>query len=279
MKKRTAIFSIMLTALLCSCTEKLEPAKITLDVESEKESYGERIIISPLDESVQILKSKIILAPKVEGVTYTISGYFDGQIISSTKNTTIKLNNAYLENRAGKPALRAAAKTEISTTKDSVNYIVTRGNSLAKKAALEGKRDLVLGGSGTVYIKNTVCHGIEADDVKIKGSGVLYVQGTRRGSALTCETLTVESEKSFTAYFLNSKNGIKAENKIAIDSGNFHLYNNGTALKTERADESSERTRSIALNGGTFYTYKNTTLYATDSFTNDGAVLIEEDKE
>lgn len=272
MKKSVFFFVGVMTLLFSTCVEETVPSKITIDTMSEKKSYGEKIAISPLDDSVTITRGKITLAPHEENVTYTISGYFAGQIVSTTKNTIIKLNNAYLENMAGRPVIRCSAKTEISTAKNSTNYIVSRGRSFSKIGAIQTKRALVLGGSGTLYVKGSICHGIEAEDVKLKGTGIFYIEGTRRGSALTCESLSVEKEKSFAAYFLNAKNGIKADDTISIQSGNFHLYNNGTAFKTDLSKQSSDKSHAVSLTGGTFYLYKNASLYETDVFVNEAKI-------
>lgn len=278
MKKLQFLSIIFLAFGFFSCVEEKLNPKITIEAEDEKAKFGKTIKISPLDESVQITKSKIIISPVSEEQEYTISGYFNGQIISKTKNTVLRLNNAYLENRTGKSVLQLGAKTEISAAKDSTNYIVSQGRSFEKTGAIHSDRDLILGGSGTLYVKGRIAHAVEAEDVKIKGNGIFYLEGTRKGSAITCDTLTVEAEKSFSTYFLNSKNGIKADTTIKINSGNFHFYNNVTALKTEVSSKSSKRTRSITLSGGKFFFFENETLYATEegAFSANGAELIDE---
>lgn len=269
MKKSLFFISIFPMILLAGC-EKTLPAKIKIEPNSERSSFESRISISPMDESVTVSRSQIILAPKSENMTYTLSGYFDGQIIVNTKNTVLKLKDAYIENSSGKEAIVANAKTELSTAKDSVNYIVSRGRSLLKKAALESKKPLVLGGSGTLFVKGFVCHAVEAEDVKIKGSGAFYFEGTRRGSALTCQTFEVEDGKTFTAFFLNSKNGIKAERTVTVNSGNLHFYSNGTAIKTDIKEDSPKYAHGITLNGGNIYLEGNGRDYITD----EGALVI-----
>lgn len=268
-KSHLFIAEIAVAALLFSCMEQKRNPKISIDSEHARDSYGEKCTIEPQDDSVKITRGRIILSPEEENATYTISGYFNGQIVSETKNTILRLNNAYLENTTGKPVVSAKAKIEISTEKDSTNYIVMRGRSFSKIGAIQTKRDLVLGGSGTLFVKGGVCHGIDSEDVKLKGSGVFYIEGTKRGSALTCHSFTVENGKTFSAYFLNAKNGIKVDDAITIQSGTFHLYDNDTAFKTDLAKKSSDKSHFVSLVGGTFYTHQNGALYETDKFTTE----------
>jgi len=261
-----------------SCFDNSAEVKISIDSEGEKSSYGKDIHVFPLDDSVEIKKHLIVISPAKEGVTYSLSGYFNGQIISSTKNTILKLDNLFLENNYGKTALSLKAKTEISTAKDSVNYIISSGQGFSKTGAIQTKKDLVLGGSGTLYVKGRICHGIEGDNIKIKGSGNIYLEGSKKGAALTCDTLTVEENKTFAAYFLNSKNGIKADKSVKIASGNFHLYNNESAIRTGLSKKGENSSHSVTLSGGSFYTCKNENFVITDEnkFFSKGASIIED---
>lgn len=265
MKKSIVIHGFLSLAILflSSCVENFSPI-VEIDAEAAKSSYPKSITVSPMNESVTITKKEIIIQPKSEGQVYTISGYFCGQIKVASKKAVIKLNNAYLENTSGKPAILAKSKIEISSTQDSLNYIVSWGRSFLKKGAIEAEKDLVLGGSGSIFIKGSVCHAVEAEDVKIKGSGIFYLEGTKRGSALTCDKLEVEEGKTFSAYFLNSKNGIKAEESISIGSGNFHIYSNNVALKINGKKNLSDEKEKIRLPGGKFYLKENNVLGVPD---------------
>ncbi len=238
---------------------------LSADYEGAKKSYGATVTITPSDKTVTISKDKIIIAPKKEDVTYTISGYFKGQIINKTKNTVLKFNKAFIENDRGLPAIYCEAKTEISTTVGTVNYVVSTGNSSEKVAAIHGKKNMALGGSGSLYAVGNVYHGVKADDVKIKGSGTFYLQGTDKGSALNCRSLTVEKDKTFKAYFLNSKNGIKADNNINIQSGNFFMENLDTAFKTDTKEDDPKTQHFIRLAGGSISAKNVKKLYKTDS--------------
>ncbi len=215
-------------------------------------SFG-KISVSPMD-FVSISDSKIEIAPKKEDCVYTISGYFDGQIVIRTKNTVLKMKGAYLENSSGEPAVFCEAKAEISTSKGTQN-VISCGEGGGKTGALHSKKNLVLGGSGTLFVTGGAQHGVKADDVKIKGSGEFFIQGTKKGSALNCRSLAVEKGKTFKAYFLNSKNGIKADQTISIGSG-----------KTDTKDEDSSVPHSIVISGGAVHTKNNGRLYESDSF-------------
>ncbi|MBQ7157969.1 MAG: carbohydrate-binding domain-containing protein [Treponema sp.] len=238
--------------------------KVKLDPSKAKKNYKTQFTISPKDSSVIITNDTITFTPKKEGTEYTLSGYFNGQIVNKTKNTVFKLNNAFIENTSGAAAIYGEAKTEISAVKNTVNYLVSMGQSLSKTAALQCKKNLEIGGSGTLYAIGSTYHGVKADDVKIKGSGTFYLQGTQEGSALNCHSVLSEKEKSFKAYFINSKNGIKADNTISISSGTFYFYDNEIALKTDTSKEDPTNKHEIALLGGTIYTHGNSSLYLTE---------------
>ncbi|MCR5218413.1 carbohydrate-binding domain-containing protein [Treponema sp.] len=238
--------------------------------------YGE-FKISPQDNSVTIEKNVITIAPKKEAVQYEITGYFNGQIVNKTKNTILKLNNAYIENTDGQPAIYGEAKTEISAKEDSVNYIISSGTSANKNAALHCKKNLEIGGKGTLYIQGKTYHGVKADDVKIKGTGKFYFEGTKKGSCINCKTFTVEKGKTFTAYLSNAKNAIKADETIFIDSGNFEISGNSTVFKTDTKEDDPSSPHGIRLSGGVFKTSKNGTLYDTDknAYKASGAKITE----
>ena len=279
LKNLMGIIVSLFALIFSSCVKNTSSSKLSIDYKAAKELYGQEIKITPMDSSVTIEKNLITIAPGKEDVTYEITGYFNGQIVNKTKDTTIRLNNAYLENTSGLPALKSSSKFEVSSANGSTNYIVSSGRNYSKVAALQGKRGLVLGGSGNLYVVGNVCHGVEAEEVKIKGTGTFYLQGTKNGSALTCETFTVEQKKDFNCYLINSKNGIKADGFINISSGNYYLYDNEIALKTGIAQEAGDKHHSITLAGGTFYTFSNKTFYVTEKeqYFPQGAVFVQED--
>jgi hypothetical protein len=95
MKKTVLLISIV-SLLFSSCVEEKLNPKISIDENAEKKIYGEKITVTPMDESVTIKHGKLVLAPKVENSVYTISGYFKGQVIVNTKNTDLQSTSASL---------------------------------------------------------------------------------------------------------------------------------------------------------------------------------------
>lgn len=237
--------------------------KISLDSEKQKTSYNKNFSVSP-KTGVSFEKDKIIIAPKYEDVEYVLTGYFNGQIVNRTKGTILKLKNAYIENSKGEPAILCEAKTEISSTKDTKNWIVSTGTVEAKNGAVQSKKKLVFGGSGEMYVIGNVYHAVKGDDVKLKGSGDFYFEGTAKGSGINCSTFTVELEKSFKAYFLNSKNGIKADSTISIASGNFYLSDLETGMKTDTTSENPSKPHGISISGGLIRYARLTDVFKTD---------------
>lgn len=274
MKRILLLCSVFIMALgLCNAQ-----SQINVNAEEAKKSYQEKFKITPMNKTVTIIGDKVIISPKKEDQEYTISGYFCGQIVNRTKNTVINLDNVYLENTNGEAAIYGDAKFKLSAERGTTNYIVSTGENSQKGAALQCKKNMVIGGSGTLYVLGSVYHGAKADDVKIKGSGNFYFKGTSKGAALSCHNLTVEAEKTFNAYFLDSKNGIKADETINIASGNFYLYGNSTGLKTDTLEDSAEVAHGITLKAGTFHIRDNDTFYETDAgkYSAGKAKIIEE---
>ena len=271
---------LILAAALCAAisSASLGAENLTMDAEAAKKNYTASFSITPNDKTVTISGKTVTIAPKKEGVTYTISGYFSGQIINKTKNTVLKFKDAYIENTEGKSAVSGEAKTEISTVSGSTNWIVTKGSSDAKIAAIHCKKDLEIGGSGTLYVSGSVRHGIKGEDVKLKGSGSLYARGSASGSAINCRTLSCERDKTIRVYLMQSKNAVKADNTITIESGTFYLYGNGTAFKTDTKKEDPQNPHYVKLTGGIFHTSKNGKFCDTESnaCSAKGAKIIEE---
>lgn len=273
------LLSLSSLFLITSCVKYNEDTKVKVDYESARSAYSLNFSILPMDSSVTIGKKEITLAAAQEGVTYTISGYFNGRIVNKTKNTIIKLNNVFLENTDGLAAIRSSAKLEVSTVNGTTNYVISSGRNYSKIGAIQCKKNLVLGGSGKLYVVGNVCHGVEADNIKMKGSGKFVLQGKKIGSAMTCESFVVEEGKVFDCYLINSKNGLKADGFISIASGNFFLYDNEIALKTNKSRAPGDKHHSIRLSGGNFFTFANKVFYSTEKneYYPDGARFVSED--
>ena len=283
MKKPLLLLSVLLSFSLSSCIEHRTPAKITIDA-SIRDSYGSifrdsygSFSITPSDESIFVSGDDITIAPKAEGSVYTLSGYHKGQITVKTKNTRLILKDAFIENTKGKAAVKSTAKLIVEAAEGSRNFIVSRGRNFSKSAALQSKQDLIFEGSGEVSIAGSTCHGAEAEDVAIKGKGTFYFQGSHKGSALSCESFSAQAEEDASCYFINSKNGIKAEETITISRGKFYFYNNTTALKTGWKKPNGKEV-GVILKGGEIHVHANTSLVRTDinAAQLEGATFIED---
>ena len=220
----TIFLITFLTAFLTSCVKSTE----------DKDKYGNGISISPMDSDVKIGRNTIVIKPKETDKVYTLSGYFLGQIVVENK-AIIKLDNVFLENQHGKPAIKCKEKTEISTIEDSVNYVISTGRSYSSPAAISAKKDLILGGSGTLLVKGKVCHAVKGRDVKMKGSGKFFIEGTKNNPAIRCENFMVNEGKTFSCFFVNSLQGIKAK-QIDIASGNFCDSSTEDSTQLEKED-------------------------------------------
>lgn len=164
---------------------------------------------------------------------YTISGYFKGQIIVSAADTTIVLNDAYIESE------RQIAISYTHDEKDTElcvkakngteNFVISTGAD----ATINSVRELSFDGKGTLTVVGDKKHGVKAKTIKSKGEGTFYFQGSTDGSALNCNKYKHKVDVGGSVYLLNSKNGIKADEYADINSGNYYLYNLATGIKTD----------------------------------------------
>ncbi len=199
----------------------------------------------------------ITLEPEAEGIEYTITGDFEGQIINKRKGTVIVLNNANLKNTEGKAVIYGELKTEIECEQNSTNTITVTGEAdkTYGKAAVLCEKAIEIGGDGSCTISCENGHGVKGKDVELKGKGN-YVFGPAKDSAINCNDFEVKAERTFTATLKNAKNGIKADNTISIASGTFKFDTiKKTALKTDTSADDSEgetKEHKIILEGGDF---------------------------
>ena len=221
----------------------------------------------------------ITLEPEADGIEYTITGDFEGQIINKRKGTVIVLNNANLKNTEGKAAIYGELKTEIECEQNSTNTITVTGEAdkTYGKAAVLCEKAIEIGGAGSCTISCENGHGVKGKDVELKGKGN-YVFGPAKDSAINCNDFEVKADKTFTATFKDAKNGIKADNTISIKSGTF-IFENITkvALKTDTsADDAAGETKEhkITLEGGTFTFTECGSKYSTEkgAFTKSATV-------
>lgn len=189
-------------------------------------------------------KNKTITLSETEASEYTLSGDFEGQIVVKADDTIINLNNANLSNTDA-PVIISDFKFEVSAKKGSTNTINTTGNinSENKIGAITGEKRIKIGGGGTLDISCSVYHGIKSEKtVEIKGSGTFTVSGTMDGSAINCDNFEVETDRTFTLNLKDSKNGIKADESINIESGTFNLSNiSKTGFKTDTKKDDAKK--------------------------------------
>ena len=222
----------------------------------------------------------ITFEPAEEKVEYTLSGSFEGQIINKKKNTVFILSGVSLSNTDAIPAIFGEEKIEIKAEKETENIITISGtpaDSKAKFGAILCDKAIEIGGPGKL---NVTCecekgHGIKASKIELKGSGTYTFDGGSDASAVNCTKFIVEEEKTFTANFKDSKNGIKADETITIASGSFIFKNitdpknKGAALKTDTTaddikDKKEPKDHFIHLDGGTFSFIDCGTKYSTE---------------
>lgn len=211
-----------------------------------------------------------------EGVEYTITGTYTGQIVSKVKGTKIKLNGVTLSNE-NNPVIYCEKKCEISTVKDTVNKILMTGSSKEKTAAILGEKDIEFGGSGECSVKGDVCHGIKGDKISFKGSGTYIVSATNEGSAINCNQFEIKTEKTVNLTLTNGKNGIKADKNVSIESGTLHITDCATAIKTDTSKDDNPDAAPvehfIKINGAKIY-LKN--ISGKNKFSTEGTPQIAE---
>lgn len=247
---------------------KSDYATLSIELKNIKETAAECYT----NENGKITINAATAKDEEKDVEITLTGYFNGQIENKVKGLVINLKGAYLENTDA-PVILGTAKTEISAKKDTVNYIIGKGEPAEKTGAVESakNKNLEFGGAGTCYIVSKVCHGVKTDKAQFKGSGTYYIQGAAEGSDVNCNEFIIEPakaeepDKKVTIYFYSAKNGIKADKGISISNGNLFFYGTKTALKTDKA-KTGEEPVTINLETCTITTKDVTTLYETDTY-------------
>lgn len=229
-----------------------------VDYAAAKANYTDPITISPMDGvTIDNTNHIITFAPAVEKTEYEISGYYKGQLKNTVKNTTFKLNNAYIENDNGVSVIYADIKTNVSFASETTSYLVMTGKNDDYKAAYQvNKKNIEIGGSGTGYFVSTDTQVVKGDEIEVKGSGKFYFEGCSEESVINCNTFIVGEEKAFEMFVSNGKNGIKADEGIDISSGTFNFADNGTALKVD-VSEDPQNDYKIVIDGGTFKSHLN----------------------
>lgn len=194
--------------------------------------------ITGADEASTYTQEGNVITLTAEGTPeYVLTGTFEGKIIVKAKGTVLKLNGVTLTN-ASAPVIDAELKVEIKAEENTENTITTTGayDENNKIGAINGAKKVEIGGSGKLTVSGSVCHGIKASDMEVKGSGIYTVSGNKEGSAINCNNFDVKAGKTFTLNLKDSKNGIKADKNITILSGNFNLTNLKNDFKTDKND-------------------------------------------
>lgn len=279
-KRLVFVICVAAAMFMFGCKPESEAEETPAYTITAQEGYENTITV---DEEA----GTITLAPAVEGIEYTITGDFEGQIINKTKNTVITLDNANLKNTNGKAVIYGEAKIELKFKKDSTNTITVTGTDNTvyeegkpdfSKAAVLCEKAIEIGGDGSCTISCENGHGVKGKDVELKGKGN-YVFGPAKDSAINCNDFEVKADKTFTATFKDAKNGVKADNTITIASGTFIFENiKKVALKTDTsADDAAGETKEhkITLEGGTFTFTECGSKYSTEegAFTKSATVI------
>ena len=299
--KKSSILLVLATLsfIFFGCQHKADDTKNISDNNTEnntnEDNANETVTITVGNLTITTLKAyentvtkdeaakTITFEPAEEKVEYTLSGSFEGQIINKTKNTVFILSGVSLSNTTGISAIYGEIKTEIKAEKDTENTITVTGPEKApdatkdpsSEAAVFCDKAIEIGGSGKLTVSCEYGHGVKASKIELKGSGTYTFDGGSDSSAANCNEFVVEAEKTFTANFKDSKNGIKADETITIASGTFNFENiTKVALKTDKDKDDPEKDHFIQLDGGkfTFTNCKKTYETETDKFTKAEAV-------
>lgn len=190
---------------------------------------------------------------------YTLSGDFKGKIIATEVETVIKLNESKLSNVNDSVFQMGVIEgvLELSAKENTTNIIEITGdydeeNKIGAITSTGKDSKVKIGGSGSLLVSGTVNCGIKSKKVEVKGSGTFTVSGAPKGSAINCNNFTVDPDRTFTLNLKDSKNGIKADKKINIQSGTFNLSNLETGFKTDAGGK-------ITIAEGVVVNYDNVT--------------------
>jgi len=117
-------------------------------------------------------------------ITYTLHGYFDGQINvvasgSAYKGVKLVLNQAYLTNSdaTSSPVVFSPSDKyiQLDSPANTVNYIVAEG------VAVDSKNNLRVGGEGTLNLLSRTSHALKGDDIRLYGSGTINISALADG--------------------------------------------------------------------------------------------------
>lgn len=177
---------------------------------------------------------------------YYLTGQLTGQVYvnlseDDTDKVVIYLNGVSITNSSNSPIfIEQADKVHIVAVAGTNNFIYD-----TRSAQTEDTDDESIGG-GAIYAK---C------DMKIKGTGSLYVQGNYNNGIHSKDDLTIDE---VTLHVEAYNNAIKGNDSLTIDGGVITaISTGGDALKTSNSDISSKGNQrgTISITGGTLHLY------------------------
>ena len=252
-KQRLSIVSLLSLALLAGCSSEVKPASSVV-VEGSDYTYNSKVGVSSV-ETIDVedstgeftitttdgeyTKEGSVYTLNKAG-TYALSGKLVGQILVAAgedEEVVIELNGVTIEYSQDSPVkCLSASKVEISAKKDSENVIRDKRNAKAVDVDSQGE--------GAIYAKT---------DLKLKGSGVLVVEGGYNNGVHTSKDLTIQK---LTLKSTGYNNAIKGNNSVTLTSGTIQAYaKTGNGIKTEDSDLTSKGKQkgTITVNGGSIY--------------------------
>ena len=252
-KPRLIVVSLLSLALLAACSNDETKSALSV-VDGSDYNYNSKVTLSSIEtidvsentgefsivtEDGSFTKDGSVYSINRAG-TYSLSGKLVGQILVAAgedEEVVLELNGASIEYSEDSPVkCLSASKVEISAKKDSENVI--RDKRSPKAVDIESQ------GEGAIYAKV---------DLKLKGSGVLVVDGGYNNGVHTSKDLTIQK---LTLKSTGYNNAIKGNNSVTITSGTIQAYaKTGNGIKTEDNDLSSKGKQrgTITVNGGNVY--------------------------
>lgn len=175
------------------------------------------------------------------GGTIRLSGYFPNKLTISgtpTEVTKVILNDCAILTDAGSclEYICESEKMVVVSNPGTENYFIqtSEDSTYEKKGAIHSEDDLVLTGTGVVYINNEVGHGVRGSKLELKGDGSVFVKAGHdafHGS----QVLDIYHGNYF-VYQCNDPFGtgvraageeLKLRGIIRVFGGNFHIFGMG----------------------------------------------------
>lgn len=254
----------MLTAvsLLCSCTGGNAPSANSMSsltgsesaqqmavtgielpaepVKAEAEVSGELITLKgdTAETSSDGVTAENGFVTVTKGGTYTVTGSLTGQLrvnVTEEQKVTLVLNGACItsENSAAVFILSSPKKTVISTAAGSVNILVD-GDVYDESICDESDGDIP---DAALYSR---------DDLKLSGSGELYVQSLSHRGINCKDDLEIEKGSLFVA---SLDDALRGKDSISLSGGVVTLETEGNGLRS-KGDESDATKGTIDISGG-----------------------------